>query len=153
MNPTASPWGPVQTFKPITDGLGSVTTAGHGGLRLEPSAAAHLGISDACLARSLVEDGVYWFEEDCAASLLLWEVPALWQEACPHLFKEGQGESQLRDLLRQSLSRWYPDYLLERGEPLDQERYRFYRIDQEPDERVSTSTTDQSTRLTKEEER
>ena len=142
MNSTDSPWGLVQTATPLADGLSSVTTAGHGGLRLEPHAAERLGISEACLSRGLYENDIYWFEEDCDASLLLWEVPALWSTAFPHLYQDGQDDDQFRDQLRQSLSRWNPEYLLERGEPIDQAGYDFYLINREHSERMLAEDPD-----------
>lgn len=60
--PMNTPWGPSQTVREIAPGITSVSTGGHGGIKLSPARLAEL-------LKIIPEPkswaGLPWFEEDC----------------------------------------------------------------------------------------
>lgn len=100
-NPTTgsrSPWGTIQHVTAHADGIASVSTAGHGGIKLNryrnakvPAAARRKG---------------GWYEEDCE-----YAIPVL---TFPEAFDPTHVE-----VARQSLKNWYPEeYTAVTGEPV-----------------------------------
>lgn len=86
---TQSPWGPVQDVQQVAEGVVMVSTAGHGGVWVDPSVSkawpreAMLGNPDRC-----------WWEEDC--------------EAAVPIFLVTESDA-LREICLQSIERWYPE--------------------------------------------
>ena len=110
---TYSPWGHIQDTEQFTPEFRSVSTASHGGFMIsEGFAEKHL--SPAARSRGERYIGDYLcYEEDCNWAIPAFELPEYWEE----IFKWSP-ESVQKDPythLLTSLSRWHPDYLLERG--------------------------------------
>jgi hypothetical protein len=102
-----TPWGPAQGGYVIAKDVIFYSTAGHGGLRVGASAAKKL--SDAARALGDNWGGAYWYEEDSAVTLPMYEVPA-WREAASKWFKFSDAS------LLKSLQMYYPKYLAAKGE-------------------------------------
>lgn len=90
-----SPWGAIQTVRPLGPDAVAVTTASHGGVRVS---AAGLARIPEPLRRTAYSAGG-WFEEDCD-----WAIPylALGLEA----FEPGRGEATAHDA-RRTVRRWH----------------------------------------------
>jgi hypothetical protein len=73
-NPSApsTPWGPAQSGTQIESGVWLFGTAGHGGLMVRPGA-AQKKLSPAARKCGLFWGGAYWFEEDVAIRIPLFE--------------------------------------------------------------------------------
>jgi hypothetical protein len=65
---SSSPWGPIQTVRPLGPDVVEVTTASHGGLRVSLTALARL--PEPVRETAYSQGG--WFEEDCD-----WALPYL----------------------------------------------------------------------------
>ena len=63
--PTSSPWGTVQYGQELADGIVTVSTAGHGGIRISDERLKQM-------PRALRLERKRWFEEDCEAGLVYW---------------------------------------------------------------------------------
>lgn len=90
-------WGSSQQVARIAPGLLWVSTASHGGCRVNAARAATMPA--ALLAVGEQRGGFYWFEEDCA-----------WAAAClafPEDFKAWRADSETHAL--NTLRNWYPD--------------------------------------------
>jgi hypothetical protein len=135
-----TPWGPSQylTRSPDLPDVVWVSTAGHGGLGIARELAEQ-HLSAAALKRA-TGDGWYWFEEDIAWRIAYFEWPELerameaaadadWAKHRDELIALGEsGDRPAIDLNHLPwLSRWYPDYLLERGIEPAPERYAQWR--------------------------
>lgn len=83
-----SPWGSVQRYKRIADGIFSVSTASHGGFRLSPQ-------RQAAMPPALALAGG-WYEEDLEYNRVIL--------AFPDAFKPDQVESAHR-----TMKHWHPD--------------------------------------------
>lgn len=99
-----SPWGKVQHEVKIRRGLTWVSTASHGGFLI--GRVQQRTLSNAAISRGERWGSYLAYEEDCAASIVLYELPEAHQAICP--------ETDLKNLFK-SLSTWDADYLLERG--------------------------------------
>ena len=103
-----SPWGAVQHFQTITEGVELVSTAGHGGLKVARAQNARI---PAPLRRA---GG--WYEEDAEASIVLW---ALYDASIAETF----GAS--RDRHAETVRAYYPDaWTAATGEPVTREQSR-----------------------------
>ena len=71
--PRYSPWGKVQECSVISNGIYSVSTAGHGGVMISVELAPHI-LSYEALQIGFQEGGFYCFEEDCDESVPLREL-------------------------------------------------------------------------------
>lgn len=91
-----SPWGEIQHVEHVADGVSSVSTAGHGGLKLDPERNKEIP------AELRNNDG--WYEEDTEATIVGWVKP----EAFPHIM-ERKGETETRAMFERSVKNWYPD--------------------------------------------
>lgn len=69
--PVRTPWGDVQTREEIGKGIWSVSTAGHGGLWLEPATYALMPSA----AKTTLYSKGGWYEEDCDALLVYARFP------------------------------------------------------------------------------
>ena len=78
-----TPWGTAQTIHTLADGIVSVTTASHGGIRVSPE---RMELIPEDLRRGCIEwsDGTGWFEEDC-----MWAVV---YDTFPECFSESAAE-------------------------------------------------------------
>ena len=116
--PRSSPWGSIQHAQQIAPGIWSVSTAGHGGIKL--SAARNRAMP----ADMRLHGG--WYEEDCDAAL----VGLVFPEAFPNVHV---------DLIKASVRNHYPEaYKAFTGEPVTAENSRKLR-DREFEERTCTS--------------
>ena len=72
-NPTYSLWGEVQSCTVISNGIYSVSTAGHGGIMVKAELADRI-LSIEALKAGQKEDGYYCYEEDCDQNIPLREL-------------------------------------------------------------------------------
>lgn len=112
-----TPWGKSDSKITLTRGISFVTTPGHGGFAVTPSAALTY-LSTAAVARATKYDSYYFFEEDCDAFIVLFELPAS--------MLEKLGGIQTEEQIIKALSRWHADYLIERGITPDAEGLKFF---------------------------
>ena len=75
-----TPWGTAQTVRTLADGIVSVTTARHGGIRVSPE---RMELIPEDLRRGCIEwsDGTGWFEEDCMWSVVYDTFPECFSES------------------------------------------------------------------------
>lgn len=111
--PASSPWGTVQYGTVLADGIISVSTAGHGGVRISPERLAQMPPALRLGRRR-------WFEEDCEAALVLWA------------FADTIGERDRRSAFEKAVRDWFPDKweahtgrTLEPGESYTRDAQRF----------------------------
>jgi hypothetical protein len=83
-----SPWGQIQTTRPYEEGLKFVSTASHGGFKLD---AKH----NRRVPKAIRMQGG-WYEEDCEAAFVIY--------AFPGLFSAGDYINAIA-----SIKYWYPD--------------------------------------------
>jgi len=83
-----SPWGPIQDTTEITEGVSFVSTAGHGGLKLDRKRNAEM-------PEALRRKGG-WYEEDCEYSLVM--------VGLPQYFKPEEVARA-----HQTAKNWFPD--------------------------------------------
>jgi hypothetical protein len=138
-NPRGTPWGAVDSVKPLTRGISWVTTPGHGGLMIS-KAFAEKHLTPAALKHGewygdrYTGKGYYCYEEDCAWAIPMWELPQFWPETFKHM-KECQTKEAQRQYLHELLSRYFADYLLEIGVQPVESQYASYR-ERKLDERM-----------------
>lgn len=65
----------------------------------------------------------YSYEEDCDYGIPLFEIRKAWD----NFFSEDYPEEEREQSLFESLSRWNPDYLLERGIEPSEKVYAIYK--------------------------
>lgn len=95
-----SPWGKIQHIEKIAPGIAHVSTAGHGGFKLDRA-------QNALVPKPLRRKGG-WYEEDCAYA------------AVAVTFHQGAGFScEAVEIARRTLKDYYPDQYTEAfGEPV-----------------------------------
>ena len=69
---TQTPWGLSQSAKQIVRGITVYDTSSHGGISVSPGATKWL--SKFTVANGMKWGGGYWYEEDCAADLVLYDL-------------------------------------------------------------------------------
>lgn len=69
---TQTPWGLSQSAKQIVRGITVYGTASHGGICVAPGAAKWL--SKFTVSNGMRWGGGYWYEEDCVADLVLYDL-------------------------------------------------------------------------------
>lgn len=95
-----TPWGKSDSSEQFGRGISFVSTPSHGGFAI---ARGRWGcLTTAALQRGEVRGEYVFFEEDCAAYIVMLELP------------QTRGTATEADCL-ESLSYWYPEYLTERG--------------------------------------
>jgi hypothetical protein len=107
-----TPWGKADYIKHITRGLTIVETESHGGIMISKGFAKR-NLSRAAFKRGFLYDNYCCFEEDCAAYLVIWELP--------QYFPKNDRQEVLN-----SLSRWNADYLIETNVKPESKNYTFY---------------------------
>ncbi|SDK43538.1 DUF7007 domain-containing protein [Bradyrhizobium ottawaense] len=96
--PARSPWGAIQTKRELAPGIWSVSTAGHGGIKL--SRERNAGVPDYMRA----EGG--WYEEDCQWSIAAMIYPGAFQRVVQI---DGRPDKTEYDYALDSFRGWYPD--------------------------------------------
>lgn len=100
-----TPWGSGQYSKPFGRGIAEIGTAGHGGIRVS-RALAEKNMRPEILKVAIEQGDYYWFEEDCAYSLVVLSFPERFEEK-HHNYAHGAAKS------------WYPEeYTLITGQPV-----------------------------------
>jgi hypothetical protein len=104
--PRTSPWGAVQKFEELADGVFEVSTAGHGGIMVRKSAADFLS-PEAVKSGAFQERSYLCFEEDCCAQLVIRELldKKLW-----HIPDHIADKAKYEDAINQSVKHWHPEY-------------------------------------------
>jgi len=102
-----TPWGPAQQGYVLGKDVIIYGTAGHGGLRVSNSVANKL-LSDAAKKMAMHWGGAYWYEEDVAITVPLYEVEA-WRKAATKWFPSLGTETTAG--MKKQLERWFPEYL------------------------------------------
>jgi hypothetical protein len=101
----STPWGPAQSVLEIARGVRWVHTAGHGGLGVA-SGLARKQLTPAARRHGALMGGYFWYEEDVAFMIPLFEVPA-WSVA----LSRGSGSRlQTQEQLERGIRQWYPKY-------------------------------------------
>ncbi len=96
-----SPWGKVQHEEKHQRGVTWVTTASHGGYMISIGFAKKF-LSLAAQSRGLRYGGYLCYEEDCLWAIVEFELMFV-------------TTPERRETVYRTLSRWYPNYLIERG--------------------------------------
>lgn len=106
-SPTKSPWGEIQACYGVCSGVYSVSTASHGGIMAEETAAKSI-FSKAALRCAFHSMGFYCFEEDCDAPVALRELmdKKLYDAPVNEYYREGE----FSDCIDRSLQNWHPEY-------------------------------------------
>jgi len=120
-----TPWGKSDSKITLTCGISWVGTPSHGGFAITPSAALTY-LSTAAVARAEKYGSYYFFEEDCDASIVLFELPAPMLEKLIYL-------PPTADNLLKDLSRWHADYLIERDITPDPDGLAFFEANRKQD--------------------
>lgn len=118
-------WGSAEKKVKLLPGVNIVTTKRHGGYVISQAKAKKL-LSEAALKRAELHSNYYYFEQDCLASIVDFELPE-------DVFTV-QDREQWRQSVYKNLSRWNPDYLIERGYKPLKEEYEAW-LQQKEDER------------------
>lgn len=119
-------WGPVQRQCKIGDGIWWFSTARHGGIVVDTEVRPELAEYNSEVARNgLVyydEQHFAAFEEDCKAAIVEWTypdiMPAIHKKICT--LDKGPTKtfvSERIEILRESLQRWFPEWLDKWPEP------------------------------------
>jgi hypothetical protein len=96
--PKSSPWGAIQDKRELAPGIWSVSTAGHGGIKL--SRERNAAVPDYMRA----EGG--WYEEDCQWSIAAMIHPIAFQRT---VTIEGRPDKTEYEYALDSFRGWYPD--------------------------------------------
>lgn len=96
--PKSSPWGAIQDKRELAPGIWSVSTAGHGGIKL--SRERNAAVPDYMRA----EGG--WYEEDCQWSIAAMIHPIAFQRTVKI---EGRPDKSEYEYALDSFRGWYPD--------------------------------------------
>lgn len=123
---TNTPWGKSQHSHKIERGLTFHLTASHGGF-LVSKGYAEKRLSAAALKKAIVWGNYYSFEEDCLATIVVFEIPAA--------LAAFNVSAITPEYTLKHLSLWYADYLIERGITPEPEAYAKWLIRKE-DERL-----------------
>lgn len=127
-NPSWTPWGAADFVEPLARGISWVGTPRHGGLRIAKGfAKRHL--SSAAIKRAEEFANYLWYEEDVAWMIPMWELPQFWPKAFMHMRDYNTFQSRY-DYLWQGLSRWFPQYLLAKGDQPIPELYEQWKTEQ-----------------------
>jgi len=110
-----SPWGAIQWLEHMSPGIDSVSTAGHGGIKLSRE-------RNAAMPKELRRPGG-WYEEDCEAAMPMW------------IYADDLGFDQERkEIVKGVVIRWFPDEyeaftgeIIPPGESLIKDERTFYR--------------------------
>lgn len=96
----SSPWGYIDEVTQIERGLCDIQTPGHGGYRVAKRyAEKHL--SQAARKASIFDGSYYWFEEDCQARIVEWELADMFAEYFNHVgVMEYLGDGKWSDPIR-----------------------------------------------------
>ena len=109
---TQTPWGLSDSTKPIVRGITSYSTPSHGGISVAPGATKWL--SKFTVANGMKWGGGYWYEEDCAADLVLYDLWKNYPGADSAIKRAFPGYTQ--EKCEASVKRWYPEYPFEKTE-------------------------------------
>lgn len=101
-NPMNTPWGPAQDVEPIAPGIDFISTASHGGFKLDAERNAE--VPDYLRAASFNSQGERgWYEEDCDAAI----VAVVFGERYPESFNSVEAaQEKLRYWKPEALVRW-----------------------------------------------
>jgi hypothetical protein len=119
-----TPWGKSDSKITLAPGVSFVTTPSHGGFAVTPTAALHY-LSTAAVARAAKYSNYYFFEEDCDALIVLFELPQALRIKYPGV--------PTKDSLVKSLSIWHADYLIEVGTTPDAEGLKWFNENRQQD--------------------
>jgi hypothetical protein len=97
--PARSPWGAIQTKRELAPGIWSVSTAGHGGIKLSRE-------RNAAVPQYMRSDGG-WYEEDCEWAIAAVVHPIGFQRHLPTNDDPFRCEM---DIANSTLKHWYPDH-------------------------------------------
>jgi len=96
-----TPWGKANFIKKYQRGLTWIETPSHGGYRVSCGFAEKF-LSEPARKLAMKWGNYWWYEEDCLASIIDYELITVTTQ-------------EKRDLTFKNISRWNPEYLLERG--------------------------------------
>ena len=96
-NVTWTPWGMSHSIDAVCRGVRWVSTPGHGGLAIS-RALAEKKLSQAALSIGEFANGYYWYEEDCACMVPIFECPK---------FDDRPFDAEE---FKESIQRFFPEY-------------------------------------------
>lgn len=107
-----SPWGKIDNVKTIMQGVSVVNTPGHGGIRISERVLKKYAMDYEYLVdKAAIRQGNYlFFEEDCAAPLLLFDCVGILIEYAKVMGHEDP--EKLFQVCKSSVHCWYPDYFI-----------------------------------------
>ena len=105
---TSTPWGVAYNVVKCICGVALVATPSHGGFRISKGRAER-ELSEACRSYGEQMYGYYFFEEDCAYALPLYEHP----EWFIKIYRTGENEISARESAAETIRRWFPEYFKE----------------------------------------
>jgi len=97
--PAHSPWGAIQTRRELAPGIWSVSTAGHGGIKLSRE-------RNAAVPKYMRSEGG-WYEEDCEWAIAAVVHPVGFQRV---IKVEGKPERTEFDYAMEVLRNWFPAF-------------------------------------------
>lgn len=108
-----SPWGKIDNVEKIVNGVTRVYTPSHGGIRITEKALREYACDyDFLIKRGAIKLGEYYFfEEDCAMALMLFDCPRILQ-VYARKFTLKKDEVIFQQC-KGSVMYWYPDYFNE----------------------------------------
>jgi uncharacterized protein DUF7007 len=119
-------WGKSDNKITLARGLSWVGTPSHGGFAITVKAAQQY-LTNAAIARGERRGAYLFYEEDCLASIILYELPQAlrlkWSTSVP-----------TREALVESLSNWNADYLLEVGVTPTEAGLKFFNENKKQDQ-------------------
>ena len=110
-----SPWGKIQHVDKICLGMSFVHTASHGGIRISRKLLSEKSVSEAWLLEKCATSysaNYAFFEEDCAAWVMLFDCPELCRE---YARIRGIDENEVFEHGKAQAKMFYPDYFTEAG--------------------------------------
>ena len=129
----ATPWGTAQQTRNHARGISTVSTSSHGGLLIGVATAKRY-LSEAALKHGHRYGGYLCYEEDCAYEIPLYDSAYIRDVVAKDVLAKGITLDHLKHELWKSLSRWYPDYLLELNVVPDEKPHREWTHEQKASE-------------------
>lgn len=111
-----TPWGYADSMKEIVKGVTLVGTPSHGGLRVDKKEFSNL-VMDKSFLRDVAIDSkhYYWFEEDCAAALFLFDAPQVIEPYLRETRKEYSNDlaEEFFQSIKGIVEYFYKDYFIQ----------------------------------------
>jgi hypothetical protein len=124
-----TPWGKSDSKQTVRRGLSFVTTPSHGGFMVAKGY-AYKHFSPEAIVRGKAYGGYLAYEEDCDASIVLWEA---YDTFLSLPVTEWTINVPTKESLIKSLSHWHADFLIARGVEPDADGLRYFNENKQRD--------------------